>query len=224
MAVVLLGGGVIAPAFATAPHLTTTAIADTQIPQALDPVEAGVAPTTAIGDDYGFTARARLSTRSQSVLTPYAHTADTFVNDPESLIQWPFTRGVPIGSGFGYRAAPCRGCSSAHQGLDMNPGTGTPIQVIADGVVSEAGGPAGNYGQYVIVDHLVDGRLVRSLYAHMLAGSSPLSAGDYVSVGDEVGLVGNTGRSTGAHLHLEIRVDGATAVDPRAWLGERVGR
>ena len=52
----------------------------------------------------------------------YAATAATVINDTNSPIQWPFVTGVPISSGFGYRVAPCGGCSSYHDGLDMNPG------------------------------------------------------------------------------------------------------
>ncbi|GGI73281.1 hypothetical protein GCM10009724_25390 [Microbacterium lacticum] len=70
----------------------------------------------------------------------YAHTADTFTNDPASAVQWPFTVGVPISSTFGYRTPPCPSCSNFHAGLDMTPGIGTPIQAIADGVVTTATG------------------------------------------------------------------------------------
>lgn len=158
-----------------------------------------------------------------TVTTPNSvlRTANTFTNDPASPIQWPFDVGVPISDGFGYRVAPCSGCSSYHEGIDMNPGAGTPIQAIADGVVREVGNPSGSLGVYAIIDHQIDGQTVSSLYAHMAYGSLALRVGQTVKVRQLVGLVGSTGASTGAHLHLGISVDG-TPIDPYAWLTQKV--
>jgi len=132
-------------------------------------------------------------------------------------VQWPFPGGAPLSSGFGYRVAPCATCSTNHQGLDLVPGAGTPIQVAADGVVRIAGRHS-EFGQYAVIDHRVDGRLVSTLYAHMIIGSSPLSTGQTVAAGDLVGLVGSSGRSTGAHLHFEVHANGTTPIDPTSWL------
>lgn len=131
-------------------------------------------------------------------------------------IRWPFPTQVPISSGFGGRAAPCRGCSSNHQGLDFTPGAGAPIYAIADGTVAlhEEGG---GFGNHVIIEHTIDGQVVRSLYAHMQWGSSPLKEGETIAAGDFVGLVGATGQVTGNHLHFELEIDG-TNVDPYVWL------
>ena len=153
----------------------------------------------------------------------YSRTADSFINNPASPIQWPFERGVPISSGFGPRTPPCRGCSGYHDGIDMTPGLGTPVRAIADGIVSSTGGPGGALGVFVKIDHVVDGRLVRSVYAHMLTGSALVAVGDRVTVGQQVGQVGNTGQSTGPHLHLGIFLDGTTPTDPFTWLTARVG-
>ncbi len=109
---------------------------------------------------------------------------------------------MPISSGFGYRD--CYGCSSNHQGLDMNPGEGTPIQSIGDGVVVEVGNPDGTFGVYARIQHEVDGQMFTSLYAHMLEGSLAVQVGDTVTAGTLVGQVGNSGQSTGAHLHFGI--------------------
>ncbi|WP_392341586.1 M23 family metallopeptidase (plasmid) [Leifsonia sp. P73] len=152
----------------------------------------------------------------------YSSIADTFTNNPASPVQWPFTRGVPISDGFGYRSAPCSGCSSMHQGIDMNPGAGTPIQIIADGVVSEIGNPSGELGVYAIIDHVIDGQKVSSLYAHMLQGSLRVQVGDQVKVTDIVGQVGSTGMSTGAHLHFGISLNG-TPIDPFPYMKQKVG-
>ena len=169
------------------------------------------------------------SPRGQYVVTrttlagyqPYEHLANTFVNNPNSVVQWPFAVGVPISSGFGYRS--CRGCSSDHQGLDLNPGEGTPIEAIAAGVVTEIGNPDGSFGVYATIDHVIDGQNVSSVYAHMLQGSLALAVGDTVEKGQLVGQVGSTGQSTGAHLHLGIYLNGVTAIDPYTWLKAKVG-
>lgn len=146
--------------------------------------------------------------------------ADTFTNDPTADVQYPFGFGSPISDGFGPRTPICfeGSCTNAfHSGTDFTPGEGTEIQAIADGVVKEvSNNGTGSFGSYVILTHDIDGDEVESTYAHMLNGSSPLTKGQHVSVGDLVGEVGNTGSSTGAHLHLEIHVNDV-AVDPLKW-------
>ena len=133
-------------------------------------------------------------------------------------IRWPFPATVPISSGFGDRAAPCRGCSSVHLGLDFTPGAGVPIFAIADGVVAEHT-EGGSFGNYVVIQHTIDGQTVYSGYAHMQYGSSPLNVGDQILVGDFIGLVGSTGASTGAHLHFNISIGGMNNfVDPFTFL------
>lgn len=154
---------------------------------------------------------------------PYSRTANTFVNDPHSPIQWPFTQGVPIITGFGPRSAPCDICSTFHKGLDMIPGAGTPIQAIADGVVTAVNSLSWELGVHVKIDHIVGGQRVSSLYAHMQVGTETVSVGDNVTVGQLLGRVGNTGLSMGPHLHFEILLDGNRPVDPFAWLLTHVG-
>ena len=143
-----------------------------------------------------------------------------YTPNPNGTIQWPFTRYVPIASGFGPRAAPCGGCSSFHDGIDMLAGGGVPIGAIAAGVVTIVGQDTGGYAAYgtrVVIEHVINGQKVESLYAHMIAGSPTVTVGQSVTVGQTLGLVGNTGASTGAHLHLGISLDGAF-IDPYAWL------
>ncbi len=152
---------------------------------------------------------------------PYAHLANTFSNNPNSAWRWPFEVGVPISSGFGYRE--CSGCGSNHQGLDMNPGEGTPIQSIGEGVVVDVGNPNGAFGVYARVQHEVDGQMFTALYAHMLQGSLAVAVGDTVGAGSLIGQVGNTGQSTGAHLHFGIYMNGTTAIDPYSFMKEKVG-
>jgi len=138
-----------------------------------------------------------------------------YTNNPNGSIQWPFPGTVPITSGFGPRAV-CSYCSTYHLGIDFTPGAGTPIQAITAGTVSDVvlGGGLGNH---VVIDHVVNGQLVQSVYAHMAWGSIQVAVGQQVDVGTIVGAVGSTGASTGAHLHLEVHVEG-TPVDPFAWL------
>jgi murein DD-endopeptidase MepM/ murein hydrolase activator NlpD len=145
--------------------------------------------------------------------------ADTFTNNPNGAIQWPFPVGVPISDYFGHRESPGGIGSTDHKGVDFTPGQGTPIQSIADGVVSFVQpSDNGGLGVHVIIDHVIDGQKVSSVYGHMLTGSIEVTEGQVLKVAQTIGRVGNTGTSTGAHLHLEIRLDGTTPVDPYAWL------
>ena len=142
----------------------------------------------------------------------------TFTNNPAGTIQWPFAVGVHIGDRFGYRS--CAGCSSNHGGQDFNPGLGAEIQAIADGTVAMSTDSGGSLGVVMMIDHLIDGELVTSVYAHMEYDSRRFEQGDTVAVGDVIGTTGDTGMSTGPHLHFEIRLGGVdgTKVDPLEWL------
>lgn len=130
-------------------------------------------------------------------------------------IRWPFPYTVKITDGFGYRAAGSPG-EAFHNGLDFVPGEGTPIYAIADGIVTKHDRDW-SFGNVVVLKHDVNGMQFDSLYAHMQDASSPLKVGDVVKVGDFIGLVGDTGSSYGAHLHLEIHINNVP-VDPFAWL------
>ena len=102
-----------------------------------------------------------------------------------------------------------------HPGMDFAVPTGTPVKAVADGVVIEAyeDGYNKGYGGYVKIDH---GNGRHSLYAHL--SRVDVEEGQQVSAGDKIALSGNTGVSTGPHLHLEIRQDGKH-VDPAPFLG-----
>ena len=207
-AALAIGMSVPANAFNTATDLLFAEAADAGPTQT---VEVGDLETSLAGrDGWSVTSwaemlRARYGTRD------FTYTVGT------GAIRWPFPYAVPISSGFGGRVAPCRSCSTYHEGLDFNPGYGAPIYAIADGVVTEHDDGYGGFGNFVTISHEIDGETVVSTYAHMQRGSSPLVVGEVVKVGDFIGLVGETGQATGAHLHFEIAVDGV-AVDPFAWL------
>ncbi|WP_280527975.1 M23 family metallopeptidase [Clavibacter zhangzhiyongii] len=169
------------------------------------------------GTDDAFTA----TTPQQIMLAQTSKGAGAFTNDINGSIQWPFAAGVPISGVFGKRIAPCsNGCSSNHQGVDFAPGMGAPIQAIADGVVRESVNSDTGLGVHLVIDHVIDGQLITTVYGHMLPGSMRVQAGDPVKVGQQIGQVGNTGASTGPHLHFEVRMADGTAVDPFAWLQE----
>lgn len=206
------------PALAVNPDTTTASLPSRPTAGAPQVFSANEAATVTVLRD-GFTVG-----RAQKPLPgAYSQTAGTYVNYVDSAIQWPFTVGVPISTDFGPRVPPCDGCSSFHKGLDMNPGVNTPIQAIANGVVKEVSATDDSgLGVYAIIDHMIGGRLISSLYAHMAKGTLALTVGQPVLVGQLVGNVGSTGQSTGPHLHFEILLDGSTPTDPFAWLTERV--
>jgi murein DD-endopeptidase MepM/ murein hydrolase activator NlpD len=151
------------------------------------------------------------------------HSSATYVNNPLGKIQWPFSVTIPFSDMFGYRVPPCGWCSSDHKGIDFDSGEGYPFQSIADGVVTKVNLADNNsLGIYVVVTHEVNGMKFDSWYAHSLPGSIMVSEGQAVTVGQILGQVGNTGASTGSHLHLEIHVNGVP-VDPFAWLTANAG-
>ncbi|MFC5502022.1 M23 family metallopeptidase [Lysinimonas soli] len=143
---------------------------------------------------------------------------DGFTVTTFSMVQWPIDPSSPVSSPFGPRAAPCAGCSTFHRGVDFTPGAGTPIAAIADGVVTEVGNPSGELGVYAIIQHDIDGVIVSSVYGHMASGSLRLSVGQTVARGTIVGLVGDTGESTGPHLHFGILDAAGTPINPVDWM------
>lgn len=129
-----------------------------------------------------------------------------------------------VTSTYGWRTPPCDGCSADHKGVDFVPGYGSPIYAVTDGMVIEMGA-GGGYGDYVVLSHLVanaEGVIEEwtTLYAHMRSGSfsEGLKIGSVVKTGDVLGAVGNTGTSTGPHLHFELKINGEH-VDPLPLIG-----
>lgn len=116
-----------------------------------------------------------------------------------------------ISSGFGYRADPFTGAGAFHPGLDFRGPIGAPIYAAARGVVSFAGVRSG-YGNCVEIDH---GNGLITRYAHMSAFRT--TVGKQVNPGEVIGLIGSTGRSTGPHLHFEVRI-ADRPVNPRPFL------
>lgn len=116
-----------------------------------------------------------------------------------------------ISSGFGYRRDPFNGLGAMHSGLDFRGPTGAPIHAAAKGRISFVGQKSG-YGNVVEISH-GNGLLTR--YAHMSKFAARV--GHRVAAGDVIGAIGSTGRSTGPHLHFEVRINDR-AVNPRPFL------
>ncbi|WP_420137349.1 M23 family metallopeptidase [Sphingomonas sp.] len=114
-------------------------------------------------------------------------------------------------SGYGVRSDPFRGSAAMHAGIDLAAPAGTAIYATADGVVDRAEW-SGGYGNLVEIDH---GKGLQTRFGHM--SRILVHAGDRVVRGQMIGLVGSTGRSTGNHLHYEVRLDGH-AVNPVPFL------
>ncbi len=128
----------------------------------------------------------------------------------ETPTLWPVTG--PITSSFGERENPFGGDEGEfHPGIDISGPLGTPIHATADGVVSAAEVVNG-YGREVTIDH---GHGVQTLYGHM--SGFAVTAGQAVTRGQIVGYIGHTGRTTGNHVHYEIRIHG-TPVNPHKYL------
>lgn len=108
-----------------------------------------------------------------------------------------------VGSGFGIRSDPISGRTALHTGLDFQADIGTPIVAAAGGLVQFSGWQA-EYGNTVEIDH---GNGLATRYAH--ASKLEVRAGELVRRGQQIARVGNSGRSTGPHLHFEVLVDGA---------------
>jgi murein DD-endopeptidase MepM/ murein hydrolase activator NlpD len=118
---------------------------------------------------------------------------------------------VSFTSGFGVRSDPFRGGAAMHAGIDLAGPTGTPVYATADGVVGRAEW-ANGYGNLVELEH---GKGIQTRYGHLskmlVKPNTPVKRGQLIA------LMGSTGRSTGSHLHYEVRIDGR-AVNPVPFL------
>ncbi len=139
-------------------------------------------------------------TESKKMINDYLATLPTF---------WPAAGS--ISSEFGNRKDPFTGIKKFHEGLDIAGNYGDDIYAAGDGTVTFSG-YYGGYGRTVIIDH---GRGITTLYGH--ASSLLVKEGDVVKKGDLIAKIGSSGRSTGAHLHFEVMING-NKVDPLEFL------
>jgi murein DD-endopeptidase MepM/ murein hydrolase activator NlpD len=143
----------------------------------------------------------------EKLVTAYA-SAETTLNNYPTI--WP-VKGA-VNSTYGNRTDPMGGTGSEfHSGLDIKAGMGTPVKCTGGGVVKHAG-EYSSYGILVIIDH---GNGIETYYAHN--SEVKVSVGEKVVRGQVVALSGNTGRSTGPHVHYEVRLNG-TAVNPAKYV------
>ena len=141
---------------------------------------------------------------------------DHFFKDQKSFLQstpsiWP-TRGW-VTSGFGYRESPFTGLRENHEGWDIGARSGSAVRATADGMITVAGRERG-YGKLIEIDH---GYGVVTRYGHN--SKNLIKIGNEVKRGQIIALVGNTGRSTGPHLHYEVLVNGVPA-NPKNYILE----
>lgn len=144
------------------------------------------------------------------------HELQAYFEDQKSLLAsvpsaWP-TRGW-VTSDFGDRADPYTSQKTPHAGMDIAAPHGKPVEAPADGTVLFSG-VEGGYGNVIVVDH---GHGIRTRYGHL--SRLVVKAGEKVKRGQQLGAVGSTGRSTGSHLHYEVRVNGIPQ-NPRKFLLE----
>jgi murein DD-endopeptidase MepM/ murein hydrolase activator NlpD len=149
----------------------------------------------------------RVSRALEGGLTPGFAGDWTQLADAPSM--WPIEG--PVTSSFGEREDPFNGEGAFHSGIDISAPYGTPVRATADGEVSDASMGAG-YGREVVLNH---GHDVLTVYGHLSAVA--VLPGQHVKQGQVVGYVGQSGRSTGPHLHYEVRVHNVP-VNPHKYL------
>ena len=142
----------------------------------------------------------------ESIIKDLKHQRNLLSSTPSI---WP-TKGW-LASGFGYRVSPFTGLREFHKGLDISNRKGTKVIATADGVVSFAG-KNGFFGNMIKIDH---GHGIMTRYGHL--EKTLKKRGDVVKRGDVIGLMGNTGRSTGPHLHYEVFLNGLP-VNPQKYI------
>jgi len=155
------------------------------------------------------TTQAKIKTISLQELDHFFKNQKSFLQSTPSV--WP-TRGW-VTSGFGYRKSPFTGLREKHEGWDIGARSGSAVRATADGMIIVAGRERG-YGKLIEIDH---GYGVVTRYGHN--SKNLIKVGSKVKRGQIVALVGNTGRSTGPHLHYEVLVNGVPA-NPKNYILE----
>ena len=146
---------------------------------------------------------------------------DTTAFSTKPQLFYPMLPGTyEISSEYGYRTHPTLGYRKLHAGQDMAAPVGTPIYAAAAGTVTTAGMVDGT--GTITIKHEIDGQVWYTSYLHMYEDGIHVKVGDTVTAGQMIAGVGNTGRSSGSHLHFEVRTKDDTAdestVEPWGWL------
>src|SRR5690606_20862861 len=194
-------GAAAALALTTSPAMANETAAATQITGAVDASRAGAAT----GDR-----------EFSELFASWRSMDDTGVVDSGPVAKVSVPSRMPLAaatltSDYGMRTHPILGRRRNHNGVDLAQPTGTPVYATADGIVSRAD-YWGSYGNYIQIEH---GGEMETRYAHL--SDYAVAAGDQVRKGQLIGFVGSTGRSTGPHLHYEVRIAGEP-VDPRPYM------
>lgn len=150
----------------------------------------------------------RLSTQSNNTIISVP-SSNYGYSSGNLLAVRPISSSMPVTSGFGYRYI--FGKTQFHKGIDFGAPVGTPVYATGNGVVTYSGMGTG-YGRYIEIDH---GNGLVTRYGHMSANY--VNVGDTVSANQQIGASGNSGRSTGPHLHYEVRQNGQ-AINPQSYL------
>lgn len=171
-------------------------------------------------DAYGLTEE-QLQQKIGELMAEVEHRGDRLNMLESMLVQQSMRKntlpsGKPVGNGFnssgyGWRVDPFTGKMAFHEGLDFMASMGSPIYAAATGIVKAATNTP-DYGKLIKIDH---GSGLETRYAH--ASAILVKVGERVKKGQVIGKVGSTGRSTGAHLHFEVRLKGAP-LNPRKYL------
>lgn len=172
-----------------------------------EPVDAATAAAAAAG---AATADAQADAQFRALFMSWKK-LDTIEQAAISIPSYQPVQSLSFTSNFGVRSDPFRGTAAMHAGVDIPGPIGTPIYATADGIISRAE-RAGGYGNLIEVNH---GKGIATRYGHL----SKILVRDHERVkrGQLIGLMGSTGRSTGSHLHYEVRIDGS-AVNPAPYL------
>jgi murein DD-endopeptidase MepM/ murein hydrolase activator NlpD len=221
----LHGNGPTGPAAQLNPHGNAPTAPAAQAPpsQVTAPAAAPVSSVAPLDDDAELQAENTRMSERFAVLNQDTLYVEQMLQDQYELLadRKAFLSALPVRrpavgyftSGFGVRTSPFGGRVKMHEGLDIANRPGTPIRAPADGLVTHSEARAG-YGQIVVVDH---GYGLETWYGHIR--KSLVKRGQKVRRGDQIALLGNSGRSTGPHVHYEVRVNG-TPVDPLSYILE----
>lgn len=195
------------------PALANTATTTSTAADVTAPIEEAQEEALATGDPSFRELFANWTALDTAGPDPFASDVTTNTPVPVSVpSRNPLTSSY-MSSNYGMRVHPVLGRRSRHKGIDLAAPTGTPIYATADGKVSRAD-RSRTYGLVVYLEHGAD---LQTRYAHM--SRMLVADGQAVKKGDVIGYVGSTGRSTGPHLHYEVRVDGV-AVNPIPYMKE----